>query len=165
MKSSLPLPQLLIMSPMLVKLQLSVQNMLQPQFVNIQNLLARSITSSSRILTKNTCLSSTYMFELNYKDFKHFVNIDSNRFFCSFSKTLGLPCQHAFAVQRKLQFMSLCDRWLKLYQIQVPGSKDHLESALPDDVSSVPQSDQFRLNISKVQQKPLKATLSQTKSI
>ena len=50
------------------------------------------------------------------------------------------------------------DRWLKSYQIQVPGSEDLLQSDLPD-VSL--QSDQIHLNISKLQKKPLKATLSQ----
>ena len=107
-----------------------------------------------------------YMFELAYKDHKHFVDIDSNSCSCSFSKTLGLPCRHVFAARKKLDHVIFCtsmvgDRWLKSYQIQVPGSKDLLQSALPDDVSSVPQSDQFHLNISNLQKKPLKATLSQ----
>lgn len=38
-----------------------------------------------------------YMFELTYKDHKHFVDINSNSCSCSFSKTPGLPCRHVFA--------------------------------------------------------------------
>ena len=101
-----------------------------------------------------------YMFELTYKDHKHFV--DSNSCSCSFLKTLGLPCRHIFAARRKLNQVIFCttmvrDRWLKSYQIQVPGSKDFMQLDL-SDVSL--QSDQFTWTY-PLQKKPLKATLSQ----
>ena len=56
------------------------------------------------------------------------------------------------------------DRWLKSYQLQVPGSKDLEHSALPDDdMPSVAQSDHFHFTSSRLQKKPapLKGTLSQ----
>ena len=110
-------------------------------------------------------------FEIRYKDHKHFVNIDSNSCTCTFSKTLGLPCRHMFAARRRQELVIFCtslvrDRWLKSYQIQVPGCEDLMLSAHPDDdMLSVAQSDQFNFTISKLQKKPMKATLSQSPEV
>ena len=96
LKSSLPAPQLLIMSPSYAGEIVAVCT------EHAANLLCEQLELAGKVDYQfKQDPHKEYMFELTYKDHKHFVDIDSNSCSCSFSKTLGLPYRHAFAARKK----------------------------------------------------------------
>ena len=59
-----------------------------------------------------------------YSDHEHHVSLLRHRCSCSFSKVMGLPCRHLFAVRASqnlpvFELQLVTDRWRKDYQLLV----------------------------------------------
>ena len=133
------------------------------------NLICEQLEVARKVEYQLTKSGDSEVFELTYKDHKHYVNASLNSCSCSFQKTLGLPCRHLFVVRTYLSLVvfeqsMVRERWLKSYQIQictndVPVVSD-AEIDFSDNALEVQPND-VHLQISKMPRKPMNSSLSQ----
>jgi len=67
-----------------------------------------------------------------YKTHQHHVSLSANHCSCNFSKIMGLPCRHIFAVRASqnlpaFELKLVAERWHKDYQLLVDPPDSHME--------------------------------------